>query len=124
MTDRGLLEKAARAGGIVIEYQPAARSNVGSSLTKFKVTAWHGPFLSGTEEPWNPLTDDGDALRLAVKLGISIGRSADGKRAEASHRSLPWIFYGDSADEAATRRAIVRAAAELANSIPSQGTEP
>lgn len=41
---------------------------------------------------WNPLTDDGDALRLAVKLNLD-------------------IRYKDS--YAATRRAIVRAAAAI-----------
>ena len=28
-------------------------------------------------EPWNPLGDDGDALRLAVKLGLDIMTRGD-----------------------------------------------
>jgi hypothetical protein len=56
---------------------------------------------------WNPLTDDGDALRLAVKL-----------REELS-LLMPACFgigrYKEWKDDpyAATRRAIVRAAAEI-----------
>lgn len=61
---------------------------------------------------WNPLTDDGDALRLAVKLGITIDcpvglnfvyAIGNGSHSESSE---PDMF-------AATRRAIVRAAAEI-----------
>lgn len=63
---------------------------------------------------WNPLTDDGDALRLAVKLGLSIEilstsmephTRVNGK--EEEHRADPY---------AATRRAIVRSAAEIGKS--------
>ena len=49
---------------------------------------------------WNPLTDDGDALRLAVKLGMASERGPfDGE------------FYAHAVPP--TRRAIVRAAAEI-----------
>lgn len=63
---------------------------------------------------WNPLEDDGDALRLAVKLGMPVyGREIGG--------SVDDIFV-DEADcgndpYAATRRAIVRAAAEIGKAI-------
>jgi hypothetical protein len=50
---------------------------------------------------WNPLTDDGDALRLAVKLELIEGLAIDFRQGEM-----------DGPDPyAATRRAIVRAAA-------------
>ncbi len=69
---------------------------------------------------WNPLTDDGDALRLAVKLrlevvpleggGVDVIRWVNGM--ESVHVSE------SSIDElAATRRAIVRAAAEIGRSM-------
>jgi hypothetical protein len=51
---------------------------------------------------WNPLEDDGDALRLAVKLGIDIAKAQ--------------VDYWDKHSNdpyAATRRAITRAAAEI-----------
>lgn len=59
------------------------------------------------EDGWNPLEDDGDALRLAVELCIPVWRDAD----------VIWCNYmasvtGDD-PYAATRRAIVRAAAEI-----------
>ena len=66
---------------------------------------------------WNPLTNDGDALRLAVKLqlefewlknGISIGRD-DMPPAPIEHTGIdPY---------SATRCAIVRAAAEIGKSM-------
>jgi hypothetical protein len=110
-TNRELLELAAKAAGIAIHYRPAARRNIGGSLKKFEVTSWHGPFILGTDDEWNPISDDGDALRLAVKLGLTVeilNRRMEphtrcaGK--EEEHRSDPY---------AATRRTIVRAAAEI-----------
>ena len=77
---------------------------------------------------WNPLTDDGDALRLAVKLKVSIGYIWDGCDdqydvviAGKSSTEEPIGYHdGEQIDEdAATRRAIVRAAAELAKQQPS-----
>lgn len=62
---------------------------------------------------WNPLTDDGDAMRLAVKLNITW---------EAYFRFIDDVPVIDCQGEvelqgsdpcAATRRAIVRAAAEI-----------
>lgn len=64
---------------------------------------------------WNPLTDDGDALRLAVKLGIAVFHAG------ATHlcESEDGAYLADEVDPegdgtAATRRAITRAAATLA----------
>jgi len=61
---------------------------------------------------WNPLTNDGDALRLAVKLRIVV---------QHAPRYVVAIHDDDACHEdngidpyAATRRAIVRAAAALA----------
>jgi hypothetical protein len=58
--------------------------------------------------PWRPLTDDGDALRLAVKLRIDVEWASEN------------VVFADNDSEpaeadpyAATRRAIVRAAAEV-----------
>ncbi len=116
MTDRELLEAAARAaGGIPVPL------------------VWIRPFddeltpINNRGEPWNPLTDDGDALRLAVKLGISIDpypiytmpkhgvltkqrRPGDMLR-ESNPTYRAEVYDGDPC--AATRRAIVRAAAAI-----------
>lgn len=70
------------------------------------------------QSQWNPLEDDGDALRLAVKLGLCVAifpkdhetmvgypkGEHDGGNIIESHNSDPF---------AATRRAIVMAAAEI-----------
>ena len=95
MTDRELLELAARAAGI--EYN----DRYGKGL-------WVGEFYSGKE--WNPLTDDGDALRLAVNLDLlsEIDKWIDIQIRE--HKYFPDAIT-------ATRRAIVRAAAEIGKDL-------
>ena len=98
-TDRELLELAARAAGYVL-------TDGSQGYRTFRCKG-------GVE--WNPLTDDGDALRLAVNLELDILRfpafgeaqvcSQDGVADEAESTSIcPY---------AATRRAIVRAAAAI-----------
>lgn len=71
---------------------------------------------------WMPLTDDGDALRLAVKLDIEFSDITDGMRASYvdDGRIIEDIeeaySTGDFASQmAATRRVIVRAAAAIAD---------
>ena len=100
MTDRELLELAAKAAGI--------RTFGVSADDKQSLCIDPVDYV-----PWNPLNDDGDALRLAVKLEINILPTME----EASARNpsyTPWINENGRADPyAATRRAIVRAAAEI-----------
>lgn len=63
---------------------------------------------------WNPLTDDGDALRLAVKLNIQIELNFDESGCVYANH------FGESLTPdpcAATRRAIVRAAAEIGRAM-------
>ena len=55
MTDRELLELAAKAYGVEVEFDADG-------------VCWkHWPSFK-----WNPLEDDGDALRLAVRLGFTL----------------------------------------------------
>jgi hypothetical protein len=112
MTDRELLERAAKAAGM---------ADIGKYDDDFG-------FQIDADVPcgyvwWNPLTDDGDALRLAVKMNFYI--SIEVKNAGAIYVGVDfdwdWSprhptkqdapFGGD--DYAATRRAIVRAAAAI-----------
>jgi len=98
MTDRELLELAAKAAGI--DYYARAQS---------------GGMLTDNGE-WNPLTSDADALRLAVKLRIEVepwihGDSACA-RAAVREVLIDEPHYGED-PERATRRAVVRAAAEI-----------
>lgn len=69
-------------------------------------------------DTFSPLTDDGDALRLAVKLqlGISIPPVSDGRVEVVTFYGpvISIVEYPQNGDrQAATRRAIVRAAAEI-----------
>lgn len=70
---------------------------------------------------WNPLEDDGDALRLAVKLKIPIQFPdwTDVTRTWGSKDCLDAFDEPHGTDPlAATRRAIVRAAAEIGKAMP------
>jgi hypothetical protein len=77
------------------------------------------------ERVWNPLTDDGDALRLAVKLGMQVGPNAASREptvfAWARERGMT-AEYGIAGGDAlaATRRTIVRAAAAIARATTQQ----
>ena len=66
---------------------------------------------------WNPLHDDGDALRLAVTLGIGVLFDVQDEKITAyqqqPHDGYNVEFAGDDGPRAATRRAIVRAAAAM-----------
>ena len=57
MTDRELLELAAKAAGIELVWR-----NFSNVPNLFKGLS--------SDEIWNPLADDGDALRLAATLGM------------------------------------------------------
>jgi hypothetical protein len=67
---------------------------------------------------WNPLTDDGDALRLAVKLGMKLYLDPYGDcgvQADVGEVDIVTAYEPSGDDSAAaTRRAIVRAAAAMA----------
>ena len=103
MNDRELLELAAKVAGIDF-YTPEGGD-----------TPWcgRGFYLCGCVV-WNPREDDGDALRLAVQLfrdihfwylenSVSVGNELR-------------VACGDD-PFAATRRAIVRAAAEIGRNM-------
>ena len=72
---------------------------------------------TGHVTSWNPLTDDGDALRLAVKLSMTI--CTDGElfvSAGFLFTNGPLVtqcIEESGCKESATRRAIVRAAAAI-----------
>ena len=96
-TDRELLEMAAKAA----RYQYAK----------------HGGYIvvDGIPGNWNPLTDDGDALRLAVKLKLKVyqGDLVAIVHPRMSHAYIAEEYERNGDHYAATRRAIVRAAAEI-----------
>lgn len=103
MSDKELLELSAKAAGL-------------------HVLTWNHAIpalLIAGPTAWNPLADDGDALRLAVKLGMQIDM-----RDPETHVYLEGCaqkvdqYHKDKDAYAATRRAIVRAAAEIGKNMP------
>jgi hypothetical protein len=105
MTDRELLESAAKACGYDTSHPWNAER---LELTPPVNALW----IKGGSTGWDPLDDDGDALRLAVLLHFRID----------IHALEVWVTNqrGHNVTEivasclrAATRRAIVRAAAEI-----------
>lgn len=109
-TDRELLELAAKAAGI---------KHVGPGLGGVCLLI---PDPKGREYPtgWNPLDDDGDALRLATELGIGFNWSKVRGQAyvHTAHVFVEFGSKGQPSRQEATRRAIVRAAAEIGRSMP------
>ena len=119
MNDKELLELAAKAAGIEVEWKEVTRSRI-AEFKIIKHTKHCGFFAKGKE--WNPLDDDGDALRLAVKLHINI----EIWNVDALIRTCFYIKdrgHGSFGEPytirpyAATRRAIVRAAAEIGRAM-------
>jgi hypothetical protein len=117
MNDRELLEYAAKACGIDGAYGVASDDyyydgNVEGILTILP---------DGQSYVWNPLTDDGDAFRLKVDLGLDVRHSEQVPGAWVWCEPLEEWLGEDSVNNnnpyAATRRAIVRAAAEIGRSM-------
>lgn len=108
MNEKQMLELAAKAAGL--KYHAFVNDPfIGYGLS-----------IGDLETPiWNPLTDDGDALRLAVKLGLEMSINLKQKHTTAyglSHPVLVKIGHGDD-PYAATRCAITRAAAEIGGAL-------
>lgn len=111
MNDRELLEMAAKAAGIHIDKSPyngGGIGNTGFDMAGNAVLDWHN------YKTWNPLTDDGDAMRLAVEIYLF-----DGSLFELFKQFRLEEVRKDSSrtDFEITRRAIVRAAAEIGKGV-------
>ena len=110
MTDRELLELAAKPAGIDPE-SPFSNDRQGIWIkdSSHRMLGYY----------WNPLTDDGEALRLAVKLNISLAVSAPYSYAGVCFQESEKACekHKDSDPYVATRRAIVRAAAEIGKEL-------
>lgn len=112
MIDLELMERAAKAAGIEVHRGDGWQAD----MLFTPVPGPKSPIVASVQ--WNPLDDDGDALRLAVALGISLDRAAANRcwtfAAGIAINGVCEEFYRDG-PYAATRRAIVRAAAALAD---------
>lgn len=110
MSDKELLELAAKAAGIV-----ALRWGIDKPERQM---SGEGQFIGAT---WNPLADDGDALRLAADLRLKVlpGRhKGDGCTVESQRQGIAGCttFCDDKREQ--MRRAIVHVAAEIGKAIP------
>jgi hypothetical protein len=101
MSDRELLERAARAAGLQVKSD--------------RNSTWIVEDDGSPVRRWLPLTDDGDALRLAVKLRLGLEWWKTGVSAESPQHGPSGIQHFEGDPQAATRRAIVRAAAAMAD---------
>ena len=103
-TNRELLELAAKGADIggAWDWPRGAKSPVG----------WRDK----NRRIWNPLTDDGDAFRLAVKLKMLV--DCHSQCARPLPDSIAWQEGSGPDDYANTRLAIVRAAAEIGKAMP------
>lgn len=120
-SDRELLELAAKAAGHHIDgyvddmiVQPGNRAGGLVIRNEF-----------GGDSAWHPGNDDGDALRLAVKLNLLVLPYPEDnavrivefkKHADPVNTIVSWGTPPDAID--ATRRAIVRAAAAIGKAMP------
>jgi len=106
MTDREMLELAAKAAGIELKWHRS-----------------HAEAYARNDEEywavWNPLADDKDALRLAVKLGMDVMHTNIHSPQVHAMAAVKVHVWEDRTDDpyAATRRAIVRAAAAIGRNM-------
>lgn len=123
MTDRELLELAAKAAGMIVLSE-------GSVWPKEKI-GWfyccsdNSPSLHDRSSKlltkWAPLTDDGDALRLIVALREcepQINIANDGCQVQERYKLAQSDCAPDGDHRANLRRTIVRFAAEIGKEMP------
>jgi hypothetical protein len=117
MNDRELLEMAAKAAGYYLEIPDDIDG----------IFIMRENYRNGRE--WNPLTDDGDALRLANRLHLCVCHTLSGVvgahgtvmvGVDAWENKAPLAlekYSGADDQDEATRRAITRAAAEIGRAM-------
>ncbi len=122
-SDRELLELAAKANGLPWKWVkcPAYKIEVPGLL--YRDEAHEVDYYPG----WNPLENDGDALRLFTRLPFrtlyvsEVGVTVSWEREDGSGHGFKCDEYASEHQgnmNAATRRAIVRAAAAIGRAIP------
>jgi len=103
MTDKELLELAAKAAGGFVYVE-----NMG----------WIEQDEHGNRGSWwNPFGDDGDALRLAVRLNVHIELHDDLVRVWYANGECVELHFNPGDKQGAARRAIVLAAVEIGKSL-------
>jgi hypothetical protein len=122
MTDRELIELAAKAAGYGLNEKSCELEFIWTESEYPPKSGKHGALWNyigwmDSAELWNPLTSDADAFRLAVKLRLEIYFPEE-------NPPIVLVWGRDWAEEtivsnpyAATRRAITRAAAEIGKAM-------
>lgn len=104
MTDHELCLLAAKAAGYTVEWNKVLECFMFVPAE----TSWY--------VPWKPLDSDADAFRLMVDCGLAVSTAAGSASAVlySEGGGAEWFFVPFGTDKhAATRRAIVRAAAAM-----------
>lgn len=119
MNDRELLELAAKAAGIAGTWTDNGCDDRGND-TGLRLA-------QNINHIWNPLTDDGAALRLACVLGLTVECDFNDSDSCTASQTRGDILADEQSgmlgeligcpEFAATRRAIVRAAAEIGRAM-------
>jgi hypothetical protein len=125
---RELLELAAKAAGLKIDKSPDNGGGIGNDgfdMLGNVVLDWHNGVT------WNPRTDSGQALELAVRLGIDFSIHRDSPGCFDAFSRACWYADDEAFGEcdeshngdplAATCLAITRAAAEIGRTAPAGG---
>lgn len=110
MTDRELLELAAKAAGYELDYTIRPDGKAFYNTRRNAIALANGGWFA-------PFSDDGDALRLAVRLSLSIDIA--GKTTTVFRHDTNGATETKIDPCAATCRAIVRAAAEIGKNLCS-----
>lgn len=112
--DRELLELAAKAAGIAGEWVESY--GCGDYYYQGNADGIYYEHASGGYSVWNPLTDDGDALRLAIKLRINIMLNGGFHHVGTNSYVSDICQLGGMSE---IRREIVMAAAEIGRNMLS-----
>lgn len=106
-TDRELLELAGKAADI-----PARVIGAAGGLYNCDERGWH--------HQWNPLDNDGDALRLAGKMRLNIyfGHNGEGPINVGQFGADGATEWDAGTEQESLRRAIVRSAAAIGEAMP------
>jgi len=134
VVDKELLTLAAKVGKYDVFWVETHDCGITDEfLVPLKPEYQYYRFMEYPYNKWNPLTDDGDAMRLSVKLGLCISHWSSrsgyephvmvGYRKGSDEGANLTENYGDDC-YAATRRAIVRAAAEIGRHMKEKQNEP
>lgn len=105
-TDHELLELAAKAAGISVEWSD-------------EVAEYQTDYGIGFLEPWNPLADDGDCARLCATLGIGTEWAERRVICVCDGYYNYTVFADHNGDKSsAWRKAAVKVAANFGRAMP------